>query len=193
MHTIISRSPSNILKHIERLKKTTNFHNSSILFTVSPPSSSSDLSDLVDALTTWPNANTIGCLTSPTHSDTVTCSIAFFENQRSVLFRSTIPGREQTQVGRWHSFRKPQSRDTSLNVASLLDKREQGRNWDDIWNTGGHEDVELPEELQGVDPNRVQNIFYFSDRSPEGLSFALNTSFPRATTVSLPSFLIIID
>ncbi|THV03608.1 hypothetical protein K435DRAFT_621752, partial [Dendrothele bispora CBS 962.96] len=183
--TIISRSPANVLKHIDRFKKSVKTPSASVLFTISPPSNSSDLSDLVDALTVWPNANTIGCITAPTHSDAVTCSIALFDSRKAVPFRSTIPGCEQTQVGRWHSFRKPQSQESSLNVASLLEKREQGKNWDDLWSTGGHEDIVLPEELKSVDPSRVRDIFYFSDRSPEGLSFALNASFPRTNALGL--------
>ncbi|KAF5336284.1 hypothetical protein D9758_014492 [Tetrapyrgos nigripes] len=182
MHTIISRSPTRILKYIDRLKQSTNSSRSSVIFSVSPPAKSSDLSDFVDALTAWPNASAIGCLAAPTHRDAITCSVAFFKDHDSVLFRSTIPGREQTQVGRWHSFRKPEAR---IDVASMLEKRGQGRDWDDIWSTGGHEDVDLPEELTNVNPSLVQNIFYFSDQSPEGLSFALNKSFPRANTLGL--------
>lgn len=104
--TILSRSSAGIISYISRLKHRYPKH--SLAFALSSNTDSNNLSSLVTCLTTF-SERTVGCLSSPlAHEprDVISCSIALFDTTLAVPFRSTIPGRETPQVGRWHAFRK---------------------------------------------------------------------------------------
>jgi hypothetical protein len=66
-----------------------------------------------------------------------------FDSANVIPFRSTIPGREEAQVGRWHAFRR---KGESVNKEDSL---EEGVSWGDVWEGGG-KPVALPEELRSV-------------------------------------------
>ena len=71
----------------------------------------STLPPLVSALSSFSSSGSVGCLSAPTHpgapaSAPIACSLAFFRKEHSVPFRSDIPGRPETQVGRWHAMRR---------------------------------------------------------------------------------------
>lgn len=115
----------------------------------SPDVSQNDLSELVQALNAHPR--TVGCLSAshhelleprahqkrPTH-----VSIAAFHRHLVVPFRSTIPGKEPTQVGRWHAFRKRED----ATAHAQLPEQSTGVDWERIW--AKKETAEVPPELE---------------------------------------------
>lgn len=102
--------------------------------------------------------------------------MAVFDSAASVLFRSTLPGREAPQVGRWHAYRE---KDRAVESEPLLGA---GFSWTDVWER--HRQTELPSELQKLKPEDVSCVLHFTDPAHEGLSLALN-ALPKATKVGL--------
>ncbi|KAG7094096.1 hypothetical protein E1B28_007714 [Marasmius oreades] len=172
--TIISRSPSTILSQLAHLKN--NFYRHSLFFTVSPPSSSDDISAIVDALNNL-SEESVGCISSPAPS--ITCSLAFMNKSTSTLFRSTIPGRARIQVGRWHSYalKDEKHMDQFPAWGSNID-------WGEIWNQNERFSGALPKELKSSTMNPNQ-ILYLSDPSPEGLISSLCSTFPSSHQLGL--------
>jgi hypothetical protein len=145
--TVLARSSTAILSHISRLSKLYPDH--PLAFALSPNVQSQDLSKLVKGLTEF-SSQSIGCLSSPlpgsTSQSLISCSLAIFDPEQSVLFRSEIAGKAAPQVGRWHAFRKKDD------VPSQIEGQEELKesvNWGDVWNrnTG---DNPLPEQLQSL-------------------------------------------
>lgn len=58
------------------------------------------------------------------------CSVAIFDNKLVTPFRSTIPGKEVTQVGRWHAFRKGE--DAKLDDHGLPQEGSKV-DWESVW------------------------------------------------------------
>ncbi|KAK1232380.1 hypothetical protein PQX77_004502, partial [Marasmius sp. AFHP31] len=199
--TILSRSTSTIISHLTRFKAT---HydpaRHSLFFTLSPPSSNEDLASLVNSLTSFSEKN-VGCISSSEQShsqDVITCSVALLDNSNTSLFRSTIPGREMTQVGRWHAYaqkdNKPRLTERELDTLGWSPSANGrvsgggGVDWEVVWDKTTHnEEVyeTLPEEMKGVKPDTVSQILYLSDQSPEGLVSILRTRFPTASQLGL--------
>ncbi|KAH8077040.1 hypothetical protein BXZ70DRAFT_709448 [Cristinia sonorae] len=171
LRTIISRSSSSILA---ALKHAIPDSPQTLLFAISPHHSlpDSQLADIVAALTRIPNS--LGCISSPlplrSREPASALSLAFFDVNKCTPFRSTIPGRKPTSVGRWHSVRSSQ------------DSRHHGkRPQTDLEEIRGIEHHDLPPELQNTTTENASTIIYFSDNSPEGLSQTLSTAFPGST------------
>lgn len=146
--TVLARSSTAILSHLSRLSKVYPGH--PLVFSLSPNVQSQDLSKLVKGLTEF-SSQSIGCLSAPlpgSISQTlISCSLAIFDPEQSVLFRSEIAGKASPQVGRWHAFRKKDD------VPSQIEGQEELKedvNWGDVWNrnTG---DNPLPSQLQGLE------------------------------------------
>jgi hypothetical protein len=135
---------------------------------------SQDLADTVDILTKFnKRGHTLGCLSDSfsgvdfsqsnhiwkdNDNDSyskpmLSCSIGIFDSSRVVPFRSTIPGKTQPQVGRWHSFRKKDDiddgNDYELNSRAGTDGGMVS--WEDIWNRSASKDISLPEELRSLE------------------------------------------
>ncbi|KAJ7581147.1 hypothetical protein C8J56DRAFT_833097, partial [Mycena floridula] len=158
-------SPDSILSYLASFSRHRN--NDRLLFSLSANCNEADLSRLVSKLTSFSD-QTIGCISSPTYAGQVSCSLALFDRKSSVFFRSTIPGRVPTQVGRSHAFRKK-------------DWKEQlPMDWTGRWETNARH--QPPPELRPLNPKDVSAIMYLSDRSPEGISQSLA---PYKTAVKL--------
>lgn len=73
------------------------------------------------------------------------CSIATFDSALAVPFWSEIPGKEATQVGRWHAFRKREEVAPDLVQAAM---QEEGRevDWENVWAQKSSAPA-LPEDL----------------------------------------------
>ena len=132
---------------------------------------SQDLADTVEILTKFnKRGHTLGCLSDSflavdlsnsnhiwdheNHSKPIlSCSIGIFDSSRVVPFRSTIPGKAQPQVGRWHAFRKKDGNDDENEYE--LNARVQTDNgtvsWEDIWNRSASKNIPLPEELRSIE------------------------------------------
>ncbi len=138
--TVFSRSSTTILNHISQLAGQYSRHH--LLFSLSPNVDASELSQLVQNLTTF-SSNVVGCLSAPVSVSMVSCSLAIFDGN-CVPFRSTIPGVPSPQVGRWHSFRK-KDKDTS----SFEEEYGEGVDWTDVWSKRTST-LELPDGLQDI-------------------------------------------
>lgn len=134
--TVVSRTASAIVRHVEQLAGRYTRH--SLLFALSPNVAPADLSRLVDNVSAL-STTSVGCLAAPTHGpELITCSMAFFDSDTCIPFRSTIPGTPVAQVGRWHAFRKKGDDDAEPDEL----------NWSDVWS---RPDNDLPDALSNVE------------------------------------------
>ncbi|KAK7048230.1 hypothetical protein R3P38DRAFT_2868125 [Favolaschia claudopus] len=175
--TVVARSPAALLFHLSRVPAV---RDKVLLFALTPNAPSSELSLLVQKLTTLSPYN-IGCLSEPLpgqYDGLVSCSFALFDLDSCFPFHSRIPGRASPQVGRRHSFRHKHS-------DALLDQKVPSGNvgWGTVWDQSLANTV-LPDGLESANPDGVGTIIYFTDAAPEGLSNAL-TRFPGATKLGL--------
>ncbi|KIP03728.1 hypothetical protein PHLGIDRAFT_37276 [Phlebiopsis gigantea 11061_1 CR5-6] len=98
------------------------------------------------------------------------CSVAAFDARNATPFRSTIPGKEPTQVGRWHAFRNKGVESPHIELPN--DSR--GVDWETVWaqpQTG--DTTPSISELSTLHPQDIKNILYLSDNAHEGLSHHL--------------------
>lgn len=147
LSTIVSRKPADILAHISRLRPTISKHSLLYAISASQHTDPSELSQLVSSVKGLAN-DSVGCLTAPIPSERrswqryTSVSLAAFDPQHATLFRSTIPGRKASQVGRWHALHQkeavPDSRDYSREI-----------NWENAL-ARTYESDSLPPELQGL-------------------------------------------
>ena len=158
--TYVSRSAKQLARQLANIPHLASSTSSqTLLFSLAPaPDLPQDaLSDLVRILTHQPNA--VGCLSAPTKqafsrknkdgnsglATPTVCSVAVFDAKGVTPFRSTIPGKEPTQVGRWHAFRK---RDETIPLEPLPQESE-GIDWESVW-AKSRSAPDLPPELQGL-------------------------------------------
>ncbi len=206
VETIFCKTARPILQHLAgSLEPFLKSKSHSLLFSLSPALSlpPRELSDLVSAFSGA--SSTIGCLSSPVllsqaggHSTEYTaCSVAVFDRQTATVFHSSIPGREEVQVGRWHAYRK-RGQEESGGRSSFNERID----WKNVWQQNASVPA-LPPGLDGMRydcirtrwekctlifrPEDVESVLYFSDNAPEGLVNSL-TYFSQATKVcpSLP-------
>ncbi|KAF9221513.1 hypothetical protein BS17DRAFT_784868 [Gyrodon lividus] len=195
-----------------------------LLFALAPSSTTSPelLSDLTSTLTKLYPTH-VGCISAPLphqyldpkiHRGPDSCSLSYaFVN--GVSFRSTVPGRAEPQVGRWHANRKRSDgyngfeRERSgthgdvgnAGARALSDASGIGAeiDWEKVWDRSaramsfsesfslgsGLHLETLPDALRNLDSSVVDNILYFSDRAPEGIANVLEGAFPQANKLSL--------
>ncbi|KAF9468745.1 hypothetical protein BDZ94DRAFT_1246177 [Collybia nuda] len=179
--TVLARSSTAILSHITQLSKLYPDH--PLAFSLSPNVQPQDLSKLVKSLTEF-SSQSIGCLSAPlpgsTSQNLISCSLAIFDPEQTVLFRSEIAGKASPQVGRWHAFRKKDDPPSQIEGQEEL---KEGVNWGDVWNRNTA-DTPLPPELQTLNTNSVNEVIFFSDRAPEGLNNSLK-AFASASKLGL--------
>ncbi|KAF9446373.1 hypothetical protein P691DRAFT_804022 [Macrolepiota fuliginosa MF-IS2] len=172
LSTHLSRSPAGLLSRIQALSNLYAGNDLTLLFALSASiPDSQDLGRAVNGLMNLENTRTIGCLSGRLGStqingkdignDTLSLSVAVFDSRTVKSFRSTIPGREETQVGRWHAFRRKEEKEGTEYPLN------EGVSWEDVWK--GNKETLLPEELRTLDLSEIQSILYFSDLKPEGL------------------------
>ncbi|TFK38965.1 hypothetical protein BDQ12DRAFT_722820 [Crucibulum laeve] len=189
LSTVLSRSASSLQSHITRLAKKYGNQNHILLFALSSNvTESPDLAALVGALSDFnsEHGHSIGCISKPVEglknrggSHYLSCSFGVFDSSNSVVFRSTLPGRSQPQVGRWHSFRKKDDDKPSMEDSYGKD----GVSWSDVWDRSSRQEP-LPEALSELDPDEIETIIHFTDLAPEGLSNSLR-AFKRSTKLGL--------
>lgn len=153
LSTHLSRSPAALLSRIQALSKQYAGHNLTLLFALSANiPDSQDLGRAVNQLVNLDKTRTVGCLSGPLDrtringtsiaNDAVSLSVAVFDSQTIKTFRSTIPGREETQVGRWHAFRRKEDEDKEYSL-------NEGMSWEDVWKD--NQSISLPEELRTLE------------------------------------------
>ena len=171
LSTTLARTPYALQKQLVKLTDVYANKAHTCLFALSANfPSSQNLADTVDILTKFnKRGHTLGCL-SDSFSATdfskinhtwnhkncskpiLSCSLGIFDSSRVVPFRSTIPGKTQPQVGRWHSFRKKDSIDDGENEYDLNARvgNDNGPvSWEDVWNPS--KNIPLPEELRSLE------------------------------------------
>ncbi|KAF8333659.1 hypothetical protein F5887DRAFT_993643 [Amanita rubescens] len=186
LSTIISRNSTSLLSHISRLARS--FPNHPLLFTLSHNSttdSAVDLSRIVGQLTTF-SSQSIGCLSAPLpgpHSGFTACSLAIFDPQNvAAVFRSTVPGRQRAQVGRWRPVGQKKELDKDLRLGQGWWQGESVKDWENVWNSSVETQV-LPEGLKGKED--ISSIVYLTDDAPEGLSSSLLSNYSNSSQIGL--------
>ncbi|OSD04668.1 hypothetical protein PYCCODRAFT_1451092 [Trametes coccinea BRFM310] len=183
MSTIISRKPAEIVAHLSKMRATSS--SNPLLYTISasPFTDSSELLNLVSSVKTL-SSNSVGCLSAAIPSARTAwqqysaVSLAVFDVKHATLFRSTIPGRKAALVGRWHAMHK----DGRPEPEVPLDQRSR-MDWESAL-SNAYDGGALPLPLEGLSPNAVDSIVYFTDNAPEGLSSSL-AKFSSATKLGL--------
>lgn len=137
-----SLSSNSILAGISRLRQKINTDSTVLLFALS--SNAPDLTQTVDQLRHLA-AQSAGCLSTPEQHDVVSCSVALLDARKATLFRSNIPGRSPTQVGRWHSPKRMQEKATGPPEEPI--PLDFGVDWEEVWSKG-LSTPSLPRELQ---------------------------------------------
>ena len=173
LSTTLARTPYALQKQLVKLTDVYANKAHTCLFALSANfPSSQDLADTVDILTKFnKRGHTLGCLSDSfsavdfsksnriwDHENyskpILSCSIGIFDSSRVVPFRSTIPGKTQPQVGRWHSFRKKDDIDDDENGYELNAQAGSDNgmvSWEDIWNRSASKNTPLPEELRSLE------------------------------------------
>ncbi|KIM66880.1 hypothetical protein SCLCIDRAFT_61631, partial [Scleroderma citrinum Foug A] len=149
----------------------------------------------------------VGCISAPVpignssqDSDHCSVSLALVDG---IPFHSTIPGRSEPQVGRWHAGRNRISSEDDTQTNYVAGSTEPdifhtvlGKNgevdWKKLWSLPSSSDrgvgYELPQDLLPIAadrPSTIDNIIYFSDRASEGISTALQNAFPSSNKLAL--------
>ena len=146
--TILARNASSLLTRLTRLPTELSAH--PLLFTLSTNAPIASLSPLVSTLSSLSVSGSVGCLSAAAHPGApIACSLAFFRKDHAVPFYSDIPGRPETQVGRWHAMRKGGEEQRAFRGSELALLEEENVDWESIWNRSGAGDV-LPSSLRGL-------------------------------------------
>ncbi|PSS37078.1 hypothetical protein PHLCEN_2v1117 [Hermanssonia centrifuga] len=174
VETIFCKTARPILQHLAgSLEPFLKSKSHSLLFSLSPALSlpPRELSDLVSAFSGASSA--IGCLSSPVllsqaggHSTAYTaCSVAVFDRQTATVFHSSIPGREEVQVGRWHAYRK-RGQEESGGRSSFNERVD----WKNVW----QQNASVPALPPGLDGMRTEGnlIHSLNDLNPSRLLLA---------------------
>lgn len=172
LSTTLARTPYALQKQLVKLTDAYANKAHTCLFALSANFPfSQDLADTVDILTKFnKRGHTLGCLSDSflavdfsksnhiwDHENyskpILSCSIGIFDSSRVVPFTSTIPGKTQPQVGRWHAFRKKDSTDdeNEHELNAQMGTYNGTVSWDDIWNRSASKNIPLPEELRSLE------------------------------------------
>lgn len=182
--TVVARTPSALLASLDRFHLQSKAKGGTLLFALSAPS------DALSVITSHLKSHFprhIGCLSSPlpAYRSHITCAIALLDG---IAFRSTIAGRADPQVGRWHAARHTSTRQLPAARSNVFGEfnGDFGRvNWEDIWDRSITSTQEIPVELRTSRPEDVSSILYFSDKAPEGIARALKANFPHSHELGL--------
>ncbi|KAH9979676.1 hypothetical protein BJV74DRAFT_780156 [Russula compacta] len=179
--TVLARNASSVLAHISCLPASLASH--PLLFTLSTNTPAPSLSPLVSALSALSSSGSVGCLTAPSHPGApIACSLVFFRKEHAVPFRSDIPGRPVTQVGRWHAMRR-KDEEEEKRIPGGEDGLTEDVDWDKVWSRSLNGDVVLP-ALRELGKEDVHTIITLTDNAPQGLNESFS-SFPLATKLGL--------
>lgn len=130
--TVVARTPSALLTSLDRFRLQSKVKGGTLLFALSAPSDA--LSVIISHLKShFPRH--IGCLSSPlpAYRSHIMCAVALLDG---ITFRSTIAGRAESQVGRWHAARRSSIQQLPAAQSNVLEEfnGDLGRvNWEDIW------------------------------------------------------------
>jgi len=173
--TLLTQKPSRILSYINELSGKFSGKDYTFLFALSAKFNHPH--ELEETVSTIRNlrcdrgegkARIVGCLSGPVSNmelpdgqhAALSCAIAVFDSRQCVPFYSGLKGREEAQVGRWHSFRRngPDESD------ALAEARGGSVNWGGVWNNRlSNNKDKLPGELLSISYVKIA-CFVFTDR-----------------------------
>lgn len=130
--TIVARTPNALLASLDRFHLQSKAKGGTLLFALSAPS------DALSVITLHLKSHFprhIGCLSSPlpAYHSHIMCAVALLNG---ITFRSTIAGRADPQVGRWHAARHSSTQQLPETQSSVFEEfnGDVGKvNWEDIW------------------------------------------------------------
>ncbi|KAG2130666.1 uncharacterized protein EDB93DRAFT_1179731 [Suillus bovinus] len=178
--TVVARTPNALLASLDRFHLQSKAKSGTFLFALSAPS---DALSIITSRLKSHFPRHIGCLSSPlpAYRSHIMCAVALLNG---ITFRSTIAGRADPQVGRWHATRHPSLQQLPARQSNVFEElnRDFGRvNWEDIWDGSAMAAQEMmPVELRTARPEDVSSILYFSDKAPEGIAKVLKANFPHS-------------
>ncbi|KZT56379.1 hypothetical protein CALCODRAFT_497402 [Calocera cornea HHB12733] len=169
-YTLLSRSSTPILKFLTDLQRPA--HDAVAFFNLSL--NADNLGSLVTALQGL-SPKHAGCLSAPLPSATshTVCSVALFPRSQCSTVRTTMPGRKQAQVGRWHV----KGRDEPRPLGDAPPEMPAEGKWAQAWEQHNPNRVQTKFELGALDDSNA--FLFFSDSAPEGLIEALDYQVPR--------------
>ncbi|KAG8806764.1 hypothetical protein FRC17_004821, partial [Serendipita sp. 399] len=131
---------------------------------------------LFDRLSKFSSAN-IGCLSAPV-SSRYPISLSLLNIPSSIehrIWRSTIPGKERAQVGRWYSQEQIKR-----------EKDDQATRWSPNSSLDAARIGTLPPTLQDLVNTKqlLSGLLFFTDDASQGLSASLNHHFPETAKAS---------
>ncbi|KAF8258886.1 hypothetical protein EI94DRAFT_1669339 [Lactarius quietus] len=181
--TILARNASSILSHLSHIPTSLRAH--PLLFTLSTNTPTASLSPLVSALSSLSASSSVGCLSAATHPGAlIACSLSFFRKGEATPFWSDIPGRPETQVGRWHAMRERGNEERTFQSGELALLEGENVDWERVWSRSVAGDA-LPESLRELRKEDVHTVITLTDNAPQGLNQALSSSFTHATKLGL--------
>ena len=164
--TLLTQKPARILSYINELSGKFNGRDYTFLFALSAKfDHPHELEKVVSTIRDLRcdrgkgKARMVGCLSGPVSSMELpgghaglSCAVAVFDSRNCVPFSSELQGREEAQVGRWHSFRRKVP-DSSERLDILEARGGQNVNWEDVWNNRTSSSINkgmLPGELRSI-------------------------------------------
>ncbi|PVF97624.1 hypothetical protein CPB86DRAFT_759770 [Serendipita vermifera] len=173
--TILSQSERAILTNLQSPHLT---KSSTTFFALHAPTS--NLESIFDGIAKLPSSNVVGCISEriSTKYPFSLSLLSLGDGIRHKVWRSTIPGREKAQVGRWYSPEQISANDQRDSQPSHLEWAESSPKTTHM--------PSLPESLRDLDPKeRPPSLLYLSDDAPEGLETSLSYFFPHASKLGL--------
>lgn len=147
LSTLFARKTSQIRFYIEEISRAFSNKGHTVFFALSSDfRRPEELQDVVHDLRGLASGSDgkgrlVGCLSGPVSEVTLplknggaelSCAIAIFDSAQCVPFYSSLSGRKEVQVGRWHSFREKEG--VQEGVGELEADNGPDVNWEDIWN-----------------------------------------------------------
>jgi hypothetical protein len=220
--TFLTQKPSRILSYIHELSDKFTGRDYTFLFALSANFEHSDeLEQVVSTMRSVRSdkgrgkARLVGCLSGPVDNMELTagkraalsCAVAVFDSGQCVPFYSELQGRRDTQVGRWHSFRK-KATDEEEGLDILEAGGRQSINWEDVWNkrisSSINKDTMMPEALRSTSyvrlffllclhysrlhrPSEIHTLLYMTTPHPDLFTSALSDfwSSSKSSSTSL--------
>ncbi|KAL4070061.1 hypothetical protein V8B97DRAFT_1967983 [Scleroderma yunnanense] len=203
--TLVAQNAAALLSALSRVPESPL---KTLLFALAPSSNvtRNELSALT-ALLTKRFPTHVGCISAPVlidsklHPEHCSVSLALVDG---IPFRSTVPGRPEPQVGRWHAGRnRDVSEDgTQMNNASGAKLGSTGSDvfnsalgengemdWQKLWSLPSSSNCKvgdaLPQDLQCLESSSIGSFIYFSDRALEGITTELQNTFPSSHQLAL--------
>ncbi|KAF9556302.1 hypothetical protein CPC08DRAFT_765357 [Agrocybe pediades] len=205
LSTIITRTPSTLHGHIASLSSRYGGQGHTVLFALSSNfGEPNDLQKAVNTLTKFNDKSSssttkgrvVGCLadsfTSTSHdgnafdANSVSCSIGIFDSRSCIPFHSTLQGRQQPQVGRWHSFRN-KTEEASSNEPDWQEvENASAIDWENIWKQSKSSvSSSLPHELRSTELSQIRSLLSFSSPHPDKFTHVLAQNFQSSSALTL--------